>query len=277
MKLTLTQLQGLFQALGVAQAVEIVTNAEEAEKDFNADNLLKSFSDSKEAIYLAKFNETVLPEKIKAVAGEFGGKLNGFIRKASDNQIPLSDLESLSDQDKVNKLVEVLAANKGKDTEELRKQISETIEKHNSEVEKLKGEYEAKISDSEKRFFDVQVSDFIQNKLLSEIPLIDGDSKIRAGLLKNALSEKYHLVLNDNNELELRDKNNIEAPIIDKEKNVIYQPKQFATEFFTGLGIVKTDNRQEQTNTDKDKDDRSYQGSSRGAIDKTTSEALNAL
>lgn len=277
MKLTLTQLQGLFQALGVAQAVEIVTNAEEADKDFNADNILKSFSDSKEAIYLAKFNETVLPEKIKAVAGEFGGKLNGFIRKASDNQIPLSDLEALSDQEKVNKLVEVLAANKGKDTEELRKQISETIEKHNSEIEKLKGDYETKISDSEKRFFDVQVSDYIQNKLLSDIPLIDGDSKIRAGLLKNALSEKYHLVLNDNSELELRDKNNIEAPVIDKEKNVIYQPKQFATEFFTGLGIIKTDNRQESTNTDKDKKDNPYQGSSRGAIDKTTSEALNAL
>lgn len=277
MKVTLAQLQGLFQALGVAQAVEIVNSVEESDKDFNADNLLKNFADSKEPIYLAKFNETILPEKIKAVAGEFGGKLNGYIRKASDNQIPLSDLETLSDQDKIVKLVELLNSNKGKDTEELRKQITETIEKHTSEVEKIKSEYEQKITASESRFFDVQVSDFIQNKLLSDIPLIDGDAKIRAGLLKSALSEKYHLVFNDKNELELRDKENKEAPVIDKEKNAIYQPKQFATEFFTGLGIVKNDNRQEPTRSDKDNPSGSQKSSFRGGIDEATSKALDEL
>lgn len=278
MKLTLAQLQRLFQAMGVAQAVEIVTSEEEANKDFNAENLLKTFSDSKKPIHLAEFNETILPEKIKAVAGEFGGKLNGYIRKVSDNQISLADLEALTDQEKINKLVEVLNTNKGKDTEELRRQITETIEKHNSEIEKLKSEYEQKLTASENRFFDVQVTDFIQNKLLSEIPLIDGDAKVRAGLLKSALSDKYHLVFNDKNELELRDKQNIESPVIDKEKNTIYQPKQFATEFFTGLGIVKTDNRQELTNSNRDVSNGGGNSHSyKGAIDETTTKALDEL
>lgn len=278
MKLTLAQLQGLFQAMGVAQAVEIVTSEEEANKDFNAETLLKTFSDSKKPIHLAEFNETILPEKIKAVAGEFGGKLNGYIRKVSDNQISLADLEALTDQDKINKLVEVLNANKGKDTEELRKQIAETIEKHNSETDKLKSEYEQKLAASENRFFDVQVTDFIQNKLLSDIPLIDGDAKVRANLLKSALSEKYHLVFNDKNELELRDKQNTESPVIDKEKNTIYQPKQFATEFFTGLGIVKTDNRQEPTNSNRDVPNGGGNSHSyKGAIDETTTKALDEL
>ena len=278
MKLTLAQLQGLFQAMGVAQAVEIVTSEEEANKDFNAETLLKTFSDSKKPIHLAEFNETILPEKIKAVAGEFGGKLNGYIRKVSDNQISLADLEALTDQDKINKLVEVLNANKGKDTEELRKQIAETIEKHNSETDKLKSEYEQKLAASENRFFDVQVTDFIQNKLLSDIPLIDGDAKVRANLLKSALSEKYHLVFNDKNELELRDKQNTESPVIDKEKNTIYQPKQFATEFFTGLGIVKTDNRQEPTNSSRDVPNGGGNSHSyKGAIDETTTKALDEL
>ena len=278
MKLTLAQLQGLFQAMGVAQAVEIVTSEEEANKDFNAETLLKTFSDSKKPIHLAEFNETILPEKIKAVAGEFGGKLNGYIRKVSDNQISLADLEALTDQDKINKLVEVLNANKGKDTEELRKQISETIEKHNSETDKLKLEYEQKLAASENRFFDIQVTDFIQNKLLSDIPLIDGDAKVRANLLKSALSENYHLVFNDKNELELRDKQNTESPVIDKEKNTIYQPKQFATEFFTGLGIVKTDNRQEPTNSNRDVPNGGGNSHSyKGAIDETTTKALDEL
>lgn len=278
MKLTKEQIQAIFQGLGIAQPVEIVATIEEAQADFNADNLLKQFSDSKKPIYMAEFNETVLPEKIKGIAGEFGGKLNGYIRKASDNQIPLSDLESLTDQEKVTKLVELLNSSKGKDTEELRKQLTQTIETHTTELEKVKTEWEQKLASSESRFFDIQVTDFIQNKLLTDIPLIDGDSKIRSGLLKSALAEKYHLVMNDKNELELRDKENKEAPVIDKDKNSIYQPKQFATEFFTGLGIVKTDNREERTNSNQNQNSGAAAPSSYGTgIDKTTTDALAEL
>src|SRR5690606_29286233 len=134
MKLTKEQIQTLFSELGIAQAVEIVATSEEAEI-FNATEVLKNFADSKKPIYLNEFNESILPEKLKEKAGEFGGKLNGYIRKASDNQIPLADLEKLTDQEKIQKLVDLLNSNKGKDTEELRKQITATIDQHNSEIE----------------------------------------------------------------------------------------------------------------------------------------------
>src|SRR5690606_18646944 len=211
---------------------------------------------------------------------EFGGKLNGFIRKASDNQIPLADLEKLTDQEKINKLVELLNANKGKDTEELRKQINDTVEKHNAEIENLKKEYDKKLIASEARLSDYKVSDFLATKVIPKIPLVDGDMKIRTSLLKSALAERFNLVMNDKNELELRDKDNIEKPVIDTEKNAIYQPEQFASEFFTGLGIVKTDNRGSETKTDVpgggDEPPKSKFGM-RAGIDKATNDALAAI
>src|SRR5690606_1002984 len=197
MKLTKEQIQTLFTELGIAQAVEIVATAEEAEKEFNVSTILKPYIDSKKPVFQAEFEETILPAKISAAAGEFGGKLNGFIRKASDNQIPLADLEKLTDQEKINKLVELLNANKGKDTEELRKQINDTVEKHNAEIENLKKEYDKKLIASEARLSDYKVSDFLATKVIPKIPLVDGDMKIRTSLLKSALAERFNLVMND--------------------------------------------------------------------------------
>ncbi|ADX66965.1 hypothetical protein QP519_10435 [Weeksella virosa] len=276
MKLTIDQIQSLFNGLGIAQAVEIVSNTEEANKEFNADNILKSFVDSREAVYMAKFNEEVLPEKLKAVAGEFGGKLNGYIRKASNNQIPLVDLEKLTDADKISKLVEVLDVNKSKDTEEIREQLAQAIEAHNLEIEKIKTEYESKIKEADNRLTDYKVSEYLITKVLPEIPLIDGDNKIRASLLKNALVEKYHLAINEKGEVELRDKENIEKPILDPDKNTFIQPKQFATEFFGGLGIIKQDNRGSETETDRTNGN-SDVSSMRGALDQVTISALDQI
>lgn len=276
MKLTIEQIQAIFRGLGIAQAVEVVSNAEEANKEFNADNLLKSFADSREAVYMAKFNEEVLPEKLKAVAGEFGGKLNGYIRKASNNQIPLVELEKLSDAEKINKLVEILDGNKSKDTEEIRTQLTQAIESHNTEIEKIKSEYDSKLKDADQRLTDYKVSEYLMTKVLPEIPLVDGDNKIRASLLKSALTEKYHLAINEKDEVELRDKENTEKPILDPEKNTFIQPKQFASEFFGGLGIIKQDNRSSETETDRT-DYNSGASSVRGALDQVTSSALDQI
>lgn len=278
MKLTKEQIQSLFQKLGFAQAVEIVESIEEADSTFNADAELNKFIESKEPIYMAKFNESVLPEKIKEVAGEFGGKLNGYIRKASNNQIPLTDLQNLSDADKISKLVEILDVNKGKDSEELRSQLTKAIEDHTKEIEKLKSEHQTELTNSNNRLNDYKISEYISTKVIPEIPLVDGDVKIRTDLLKSALTAQYNLVLNDKNEVDIRKKDNIELPVIVKD-NTFLTAKDFATEYFGGIGIIKKDNRHDETITDRTDVGSSSNGTSfsNSGIDKTTSDALAEL
>lgn len=276
MKLTKEQIQAVFSGLGIAQAVEIVSTIEEADSTFNADETLNSFIATKEPIFLAKFNESVLPDKIKEVAGEFGGKLNGYIRKASNNQIPLADLQSLSDAEKISKLVEILDSNKGKDSEELRNQLTKTIADHTTEIERLQSENQTALNLSERKLVDYRISDYITTKVLPNIPLVDGDVKIRTDLLKSALSQKHHLVMNDKNELELRDLEKNESPVIIDNK--FLTPSDFANEFFSGLGIVKKDNRHDDTTTDKDDFREPSQTSfANSGIDKTTEDALANL
>ncbi|MEG0529385.1 MAG: hypothetical protein RR578_03535 [Bacilli bacterium] len=276
MKLTKEQIQAVFSGLGIAQAVEIVNSIEEADSTFNADETLNSFIATKEPIYLTKFNESVLPNKIKEVAGEFGGKLNGYIRKASNNQIPLVDLQDLSDADKISKLVEILDANKGKDSEELRGQLIKAIEEHTVEIDKLKTDHQTALSLSDNKLVDYRISDYLTTKILPTIPLVDGDVSIRTNLLKSAMSEKYHLMMNEKNELEFRDKENIEKPII-VDNNKFLNPSDFATEYLTGLGIVKKDNRHDETETDKGGNQQNQSSFSNTGIDKTTNDALANL
>ncbi|WP_312208280.1 hypothetical protein [Empedobacter sp.] len=277
MKLTKEQIQALFQKLGIAEAVEIVNSAEEVDTTFNADEKLNEYIQSKEPVFLAKFNESILPDKIKEVAGEFGGKLNGYIRKASNNQIPLADLQNLSDSEKISKLVEILDANKGKDSEDLRNLLKKTNEEYTSEIERIKSEHETELLNSNNRLNDYKISDYLATKVLPEIPLVDGDAKIRTELLKTALSAQYNLVLNDKNEVEIRKMDNIESPVIVKD-NTFLTPKDFASEYFTGIGIVKTDNRHDETRSDKGNQAPSNATSfSNAGIDKTTEDSLASL
>lgn len=252
MKLTIDQIQKVFLGLGVAEPVEIVNTEDEANKDFNPDSFISEFINSKEEVFNAKYNETILPQKLKEVAGEFGGKLNGYIRKASNNQIPLSELQNLQDSEKISKLVEILDTNKGKDTEALRNQLTNAINEHTQEIERIKEENKKELLKANNKLNDFKITDYLEKTILPNIPLVDGDNKIRTNLLKSTLMNEFNLVYNDEKGVvDVRKKDDINLPVISKDNNLL-KIEDFATDFFKGLGVVKIDNRHEKTSSDKE-------------------------
>ncbi|MFC7347309.1 hypothetical protein ACFQO9_11330 [Chryseobacterium zhengzhouense] len=238
MKITKANLEKLHKALGL-QDVQVVDDEKEAD-EFNEETIINNFLQPKEQIFRQKWDSEVLPEKLKAEAGKFGGILKNNIKKLSNGNIKASDLEGKTDEESLQIFVEFLQKDKDTSTDGLRQQIKELAESNSAELEKLKNDYEGKLSQKDKETNDIFIENYLGD-LVGQIPLIGDDNKAKISVLKNAIESQYSPVWNrEKKDLELREKENPERFAM-LDQNTILNTKSFAENMFKGLGMIKTD------------------------------------
>ena len=239
MKLTNKQAAELLKVL-TAQAVEIVgDDSTEAEKDFTPQGAIDKFLAGRKPVFQKEFEDSILPERLKAFAGEIGGKLRSAVRKASGNQIKLADMEGKTDDEVVQMLADHLATTKDADANTLREQIKKLVDDHKAEFDKLKAEHATALTAEQKKFTELKVDEWFQG-LVKGLPLGEGDAVARAKALKAALADEYGYVWDETKKVvELREKDKPESPVI--KDNMVFEPKTFAESYFKALGMVKSD------------------------------------
>ncbi|KAB1228450.1 hypothetical protein [Chryseobacterium viscerum] len=244
MKLTQANLNKLLAHLGL-QDVQVVADEKEADQQFNDDQIISAFLETKKPIFMQNFESEILPEKLKAEAGKFGGNLKNSIKKLSNGNIKDSDLAGKKDDETLQLLVEFLQKDKDASTEDLRTQIKTLSESQNEALESLKTEYEDKLKGKDREFDDLHISNYL-GKLVGELPLIGEDVQAKINVLKGAIDANYSPVWNrQKSELELREKANPER-FAQLNENTILNPKTYAENMFKGLGMVKTDMSKEK-------------------------------
>lgn len=238
MKLTQSNLKKLLAHLGI-QDVQLVEDEKEADQ-FNDDELINTFLETKKPIFMQNFESEILPEKLKAEAGKFGGNLKNTIKKLSNSQIKDSDLAGKKDDEVLQIFADFLHKDKDASTEDLRTQIKTLSESQNEAIAKLKEEYEGKLAGKDKEFDGFHIESYL-GSLVNELPLLGDDPKVKIGVLKSAIESNYSPIWNrQKNELELREKENPER-FAQLNENTILSPKTYAENLFKGLGMVKTD------------------------------------
>lgn len=238
MKLTQSNLKKLLAHLGI-QDVQLVEDEKEADQ-FNDDELINAFLETKKPIFMQNFESEILPEKLKAEAGKFGGNLKNTIKKLSNSQIKDSDLAGKKDDEVLQIFADFLHKDKDASTEDLRTQIKTLSESQNEAIAKLKEEYEGKLAGKDKEFDGFHIDSYL-GTLINELPLLGDDPKVKIGVLKSAIDANYSPVWNrQKNELELREKENPER-FAQLNENTILSPKTYAENLFKGLGMVKKD------------------------------------
>lgn len=243
MKLTQANLTKLLASLGL-QDVQVVEDDKEADQ-FNGDEFINKFLESKKPIFMQNFESEILPDRLKAEAGKFGGNLKNSIKKLSNSQIKDSDLAGKTDAEVLQIFADFLHKDKDSSTEDLRTQIKTLSQSQAEAIEKIKEEYEGKLSGKDKEFDGFQIESYLGN-LVNELPLSGDDPKIKIGALKSAIESNYSPVWNrEKKELELREKQNPER-FAQLNENTLLTPKTYAENFFKGLGMVKTDMSKER-------------------------------
>jgi hypothetical protein len=238
MKLTQANLTKLLASLGL-QDVQVVDDEKEAD-EFNEETILNNYLQPKEQIFRQKWDSEVLPEKLKAEAGKFGGILRNNIKKLSNGNIKASDLEGKTDEESLQIFVEFLQKDKDTSTDGLRQQIKELSDSNLAEIEKLRNDYEGKLSQKEKETNDIFIENYLGD-LVGKIPLVGDDNKAKISVLKNTIEAQYSPVWNrEKKELELREKDNPERFAM-LDQNTLLNAKSFAENMFKGLGMIKTD------------------------------------
>lgn len=238
MKLTQANLIKLLSSLGL-QDVQVVEDEKDADQ-FNGDEIINGFLETKKPVFMQNFESEILPERLKAEAGKFGGNLKNNIKKLSNSLIKDSDLAGKTDSEVLQIFAEFLNKDKDASTEDLRNQMKTLSESQQSTIDKLKEEYEGKLSGKDKEFDSFHIESYL-GKLVNELPLLGEDPAVKIGALKSNIESNYSPVWNrEKKELELRDKQNPER-VAQLNENTLLTPKTYAENFFKGLGMVKTD------------------------------------
>lgn len=250
MKLTQANLIKLLSSLGL-QDVQVVEDEKDADQ-FNGDEIISGFLETKKPVFMQNFESEILPERLKAEAGKFGGNLKNNIKKLSNGLIKDSDLAGKSDAEVLQIFAEFLNKDKDASTEDLRNQMKTLSESQQSTIDKLKEEYEGKLSGKDKEFDSFHIESYL-GKLVNELPLIGEDPAVKIGALKSNIESNYSPVWNrEKKELELREKQNPER-FAQLNENTLLTPKTYAENFFKGLGMVKTDMSGERATDHVDK------------------------
>lgn len=250
MKLTQANLIKLLASLGL-QDVQVVEDEKDADQ-FNGDEIINGFLETKKPVFMQNFESEILPERLKAEAGKFGGNLKNNIKKLSNSLIKDSDLAGKTDSEVLQIFAEFLNKDKDASTEDLRNQMKTLSESQQSTIDKLKEEYEGKLSGKDKEFDSFHIESYL-GKLVNELPLLGEDPAVKIGALKSNIESNYSPVWNrEKKELELREKQNPER-FAQLNENTLLTPKTYAENFFKGLGMVKTDMSKENATDHIDK------------------------
>lgn len=261
-------------------AKKIIPNVELADvdnPDFDVDVATEAFVNEREPVFRKKFTDEEVPKLTTQIAGQIGAKVKTAIKKISKGQIKDSDLKDLQDDQAIQLLLDKMVDLSGKDTEQLRSQLEKVVEENNKALEDLKTDYENRLASERNKITDQQIVDQLV-KLHSKYPLLKGNDIERAKALKEIAGLQYKVVLNsEKGVVELRDKNNPEAPII--KDNKVFTFDNFAEDYYKNIGLWQIDarNQQQQQRQQQQQQQQQQNGGVKSGIAADLAAALDAL
>lgn len=249
-KLSLKQVKELLSLLNVQLADNLAATDDEAEKDFNPRAVVDQYLNAQEPVFMQRFNDNVLPDKLKELAGTIGGKLRAQIRQLSGGKLKTSDLEGLTDEQAIQKLYDITKELNSADAATLRTQIEQLTTTHNEEMQKLKDAHKNELKTLQNQFTEREIDEYlfgiVKAAPLPKVKAGEDETKAyqtRAAALKMALRAEYGDHWDPTKKaLELRMKDKPENPVI-LDGNKVLTPKDFAENYFKNLGMWQEDTR----------------------------------
>lgn len=236
-KVTAIKLIEFLNNLGV-QGVEVVDN--DTDVDFNPEEGLKTVDIARRKI----LEPQIIQEQSEKIKGEIAGKNAGTFRSllVRNFGIDRKELDNLNDEEMLKKALSHHDGKYSKDTEDLRKEIQDMVEKHNGNLSKVKEEYEGKLTEAQQKYIDRDIDEVLLNAL-KDAPLPKNANRLAlAKQFKEELRKDVHIHYDEKTkEIQLRDKSNVEMPVYtDDKKTAFLKPIDKAKDYFSNLGIWET-------------------------------------
>lgn len=239
-KITSAQALELLKAAG-APVAEIVASDADATADFNTDTALAAIDASRTAIIKAQIEPTMRTEITSAVAGKSAGALRSVIARKTG--IKRSDLEGLNEEEMIEKALGYYTTTFGKDTEDLRNQMTALTAEHAKTLAAKEEDWGKKLKAAEDKFTERDIDDLL-TAIVKTIPRTGGNETLQAQQLKQYIRNQYTLHYDgDKRSVGLREKSNPEAPVFNDTKTKEKGVDELARKFFEDLGILATDTR----------------------------------
>lgn len=235
-KVTATKLIEFLNNLGV-QGVEVVDN--DTDVDFDPEEGLKTVDIARRKI----LEPQIIQEQSEKIKGEIAGKNAGTFRSllVRNFGIDRKELDNLNDEEMLKKALSHHDGKFSKDTEDLRKEIQDMVEKHNGNIAKVREEYEGKLTEAQLRYIDRDIDEAILNEI-KDAPLPKGANRVAlAKQLKAELRNEAHIEYDETTKgIHLRDRSNKEKKLYNSNGTAELKIIDKAKDFFSNLGIWET-------------------------------------
>lgn len=235
-KVTATKLIEFLNNLGV-QGVEVVDN--DTDVDFDPEEGLKTVDMARRKI----LEPQIIQEQSEKIKGEIAGKNAGTFRSllVRNFGIDRKELDNLNDEEMLKKALSHHDGKFSKDTEDLRKEIQDMVEKHNGNIAKVREEYEGKLTEAQLRYIDRDIDEAILNEI-KDAPLPKGANRVAlAKQLKAELRNEAHIEYDETTKgIHLRDRSNKEKKLYNSNGTAELKIIDKAKDFFSNLGIWET-------------------------------------
>ncbi len=240
LKITTVQALALLSAAG-APPVEIVADEKDASTEFSADAALASIDEARTAVIRPKIEGEIRTEVSKAAAGKSAGTIRSIVKRKFG--LKEADLEGLNEEQMIEKGLTTRDEKLSKDTEELRKEITDLTEKHAGELSKKEDEWKGKVKDAEDRYTERDIDEYLAAQVKG-VPRTGGNELAQARQLKAHLRDTYNIVWNaEKKAVELREKANPEKLAMNAVGNQLLALGDVTRTFLTDLGVAATDQR----------------------------------
>lgn len=240
MKVTIEQALELLKVAGV-QAVEVVEDS--TQSTFDKDEALTLIDNSRSQVIKPKIEAELKGDITNTVMGKLHGSLNSVL--AQNTGASRSEIDRITD---ISERVKFAIEHKAKQLEgsqvEIDNRFNEVINKHNQEVEALKGEYEAKVAEANNKYIQRDIQNYLATKL-GDAPLPkETDRLIAANDFQKHLADKYHVSYDEAGKMvKLYDKQNPQTMALnDKGTNPVDIMSEAET-YFKPRGLWHTDMR----------------------------------
>jgi|GEM_PF-3769362 len=242
MKLTQQQVLAALKAMGAD--VELVESDTDATYDLNA--ILESVDSNRSKVLQPKWEQEHGEKIVTSERGKLGNIIERILKRELKADIK-KFTPDMMDEDKIKMAIDDYKATLEGDQQATAGKVTELIEAHKAEVDKIKADYEAQVKSANDKYIGRDMKDYVSGQL-KDIPLSKKmDRDIAMEDFYTHLQNKYHLSYDEAKKaVGFFDKTNPNMPVL--KNNMMLDLKDEAKEFFTPRGAWETDTRNEPFN-----------------------------
>lgn len=189
--------------------------------------------------------EPIVKEKYKdSFHQEMRGKWSGSLLRMLKRQTGASEAilkAAANDEEAIKLAIDFYKENLGASNSDVEKTIQEMADKHISEMERVRGEYETKLNDSRNRFNQREISSFVKSQLknMNIKPTIDSDNLVK--IIIRELESVADLDFNETEQKVLVNKKGVNTPALNKSGNALFSWKEAIEDIISPLDAIAKD------------------------------------